>query len=213
MPWVLLCAAVTGVVTLGGVRWLETGWWRRPGETAELLAHRHVVLPVLAAGCTLLVGTALVRAGHAWALPAFGVLVVAGVLLAAVDLAVHRLPDPLTLGALPPVLALLALASWREGRWPAMEWAGWGALVSLLVLLVLALGGLGLGDVKLGILLGTALGWFGLPVVLVGLAAGFVLGGLWAVALLVSRRASRGSHLAYGPWLLTGALLAVATAG
>ncbi len=47
---------------------------------------------------------------------------------------------------------------------------------------------------------------------MLGLAAGFGLSGLFAVVLLVARRAGRRSQLAHGPFMLAGALLAVVLA-
>ena len=43
-----------------------------------------------------------------------------------------------------------------------------------------------------------------------GLPIAFVLGGLYAVALLVARRARRGTGIPFGPWMLAGALMGVA---
>jgi leader peptidase (prepilin peptidase) / N-methyltransferase len=70
---------------------------------------------------------------------------------------------------------------------------------------------MGFGDVKLGGVLGLGLGWFGLPHVLVGVVYAFVLGGLVSLALIVGRRATRRSAIAFGPFLVLGFLLAVLT--
>jgi leader peptidase (prepilin peptidase)/N-methyltransferase len=44
---------------------------------------------------------------------------------------------------------------------------------------------------------------------LVGLIAAFFVGGLFAVALLVTRKANRNTHFAFGPFLIVGTLVAV----
>jgi leader peptidase (prepilin peptidase)/N-methyltransferase len=83
---------------------------------------------------------------------------------------------------------------------------------ALLLALVAPSGGLGLGDVKLLAVLGLFLGWLGWGVLVLGVAFGFVLGALVAVGMLASRRAGLRDHLAFGPWLIAGALVAVVAA-
>ena len=67
--------------------------------------------------------------------------------------------------------------------------------------------GLGLGDVKLGALIGLWLGWHGAPILVASLCTGIILGGLAAILLLLTRRAGRKSSIAYGPYLIAGALM------
>jgi leader peptidase (prepilin peptidase)/N-methyltransferase len=43
----------------------------------------------------------------------------------------------------------------------------------------------------------------------VGAFAPFVVGGLFAVALIVARRAGRKSRIPFGPWMLVGAWIGV----
>jgi leader peptidase (prepilin peptidase)/N-methyltransferase len=66
---------------------------------------------------------------------------------------------------------------------------------------------MGFGDVKLAPVLGVTLGWVGVGAAAVGLFAAFLVGGVVGVALMIARRAGRRSHLAFGPYLLLGALL------
>ena len=54
------------------------------------------------------------------------------------------------------------------------------------------------------------LGWLGLGTALLGLLAGFVAGGLIAIVMLVAQRAGLRSHIAFGPAMIIGALLALA---
>ena len=67
--------------------------------------------------------------------------------------------------------------------------------------------GLGLGDVKLGALIGLWLGWHGAPILVASLCTGIILGGLAAILMLLTRRAGRKSSIAYGPYLIAGALM------
>lgn len=138
---------------------------------------------------------------------AFGWIATLGIVLAFVDVAVHRLPDRLTYAAFLGALPLLAIAD--LGR---AERALLGALALAAVYLLLVVstpGGMGLGDAKLALCLGLGLGWFGWVAVIYGAVIGFVLSGLFAGTLLVLRKVNRKDSLAHGPFMLLGALLAL----
>jgi leader peptidase (prepilin peptidase) / N-methyltransferase len=155
-------------------------------------------------------------------LPAYLYLTVVGVVLAAVDLRVHRLPDAIVLPSYPILAALLAVAAvvdhfdWGDWDGERALSAGTGAAFLLVVFGLVHLvprSGLGLGDVKLAGLLGAALGWPapGVLVVVVpmGLLLSILSAGVWALFLLVTRRARRTDPIAYGPHLLLGSFLAL----
>jgi leader peptidase (prepilin peptidase) / N-methyltransferase len=139
----------------------------------------------------------------------FGVL---GVALAAIDIAVQRLPDPLTLPAYPILIALLTGAAIVGHDFAALLRALLGGLALGGVFMVLALmrpGQLGGGDIKLAGVAGLALGWLGWPIVIAGAALGFVLSGIGSVALLAARRLTLHGAICFGPFLVAGALLAM----
>jgi len=73
------------------------------------------------------------------------------------------------------------------------------------VLAVLPRSGLGFGDVKLAALLGIALARIGWAPLVWGTTLAFVLGGVAALVLLATRRATRDTHLPFGPAMLAGA--------
>jgi leader peptidase (prepilin peptidase)/N-methyltransferase len=124
-------------------------------------------------------------------------VLVVGIPLCAIDVGVHRLPDLIVLPAI--LSAALQAASWRA-------LAGGAVLVTLYaVLAVLPGSGLGFGDVKLAGLLGIALARLGWVALLWGTVLAFVLGGVVAVALLVTKKAHRDTHLPFGPAMLAGA--------
>lgn len=143
----------------------------------------------------------------------FGVL---GVALAAIDIAVQRLPDLLTLPAYPILITLLAGAAIVDHDFAALLRALLGGLALAGAYLLLALvrpGQLGGGDIKLAGVAGLALGWLGWPALIDGAALGFVLAAIASVALLATRRVTLHSAICFGPFLLGGALLAMLTAG
>ncbi|WP_018158100.1 prepilin peptidase [Demetria terragena] len=205
----LIMAAVAGALAGWAVRrWVERGTWRLPGEQKPMVLPPWWA-PIAVAGMWPLLLARLDAVDHRAAWPAVAVLAVVAVALTDIDVVVHRLPDPLTLGSLPAVGLLLVMASAVEGDWSGWLTAAWAVGVGAPVLLILGLGGLGLGDVKLGVLLSMALGWFGIGPAFLGIMLGFVLGGLWAAVLMVSRRATRATRFAYGPWMMLGAFAAL----
>lgn len=145
-------------------------------------------------------------------LPLLLVLSAAGVALWCIDVQHHRLPDPIVLPLYPITIVGLAFAGLLSGSWPLLD-VVLGAGVWLLVVggvwLVSLGAGMGFGDVKLAPILGATLGWLGWEVAVLGLILAFVGGGLAGVYLLVSKRAGRGSHLAFGPFLLLGSAIAI----
>ncbi|MFI5936158.1 prepilin peptidase [Actinoplanes sp. NPDC051494] len=132
-----------------------------------------------------------------------------GVLLAAVDVRCHRLPDPLVgalaLGTVLPLGAGAVLAGdpGRAGR--ALLAAGLCGTAYLLIA-ILPGHGLGLGDVKLATVLGFVLGFAGWPAVVAGLVVPHLINGPVAVVLLLTGRARRHTAVPLGPSLLAGAL-------
>ncbi|MFD8566566.1 prepilin peptidase [Streptomyces sp. NPDC059639] len=174
----------------------------RPGPAAPLLAA------VTAAVCALLAAATDTRPELAvWLL-----LAPPGVLLATVDLAVHRLPDVLTLpfaGAALLALGAAALLPEPGGSWRGAVLGALGTGAGYLVLHLINSRGMGFGDVKLALGLGAALGWYGLGVVFIGAFAGVLLNGLYALVLVVTRRATRKTLIPFGPFMLLGAFAGV----
>jgi leader peptidase (prepilin peptidase)/N-methyltransferase len=146
-------------------------------------------------------------------LAAFVYLGVVGVLLAFIDVALKRLPDPLTLPSYAIGAALLGLAAPftdQGGTRYVHALIGMAALWFLYALQwVIVPNQIGLGDVKLSGVLGLYLGWLGLPAWVVGVFGMFLLGGFYSVVLLVSGRATRKSSIPFGPFMLVGTLIAV----
>ncbi|MDQ4212923.1 A24 family peptidase [Microbacterium capsulatum] len=138
-----------------------------------------------------------------------------GVRLIAIDIATHRLPDRIVLPTLAGAIALLVVEALLTGEPRPLTGALWGMLLLggfYAALRLLSRGGMGGGDVKLAALVGLVLGRDGGQALLVGAAAAFVLGAVHALGLIVLRRADRGTHIAFGPWMIVGGVLGVAAA-
>jgi leader peptidase (prepilin peptidase)/N-methyltransferase len=170
-----------------------------------------------------MLGTALacavmaLRIGPTPPLPAFCYLAGIGVPLAVIDTRCRRLPDPLTLPSYPIALALLGIAALLlpgGGRQFLTAVLGLTLAWAFFLLQVLIYpAGLGWGDVKLAGLLGLYLGWLGPGALGAGLFLGYLFAAVTGLGLIATRRASRRSHLAFGPFLLAGALAAVLITG
>jgi leader peptidase (prepilin peptidase)/N-methyltransferase len=147
---------------------------------------------------------------------AFGFLGALGVALGAVDVAVHRLPDRLTLPAYPVMVVLLGAAAaigHDGGTLVRALLAGVALTAAYLVLALLRPGQLGGGDIKLAGLLGLGLGWLGWPAVIAGAVLAFLLTAVVSLALLAARRIGLRDAICFGPFMLGGALLAILASG
>jgi len=182
--------------------WLCGSWFGVP-----------VVIELLAAAVTALL---FARFGTQPDVAAFAYLGVVGVALTEIDLAVHRLPDRLTLLTYPALIVLLGLAAVSYGNGAALIRALLGGLVLAAAYLLLGLasaGQLGGGDIKLSGLIGLALGWLGWQTLIEGASLGFVLAAIAGLALLATRRFSLRDKISFGPFILAGALLVVLVSG
>ena len=210
MPLLLVAAVVAVAGTWWAHRWLAGGRYRRPDEGGPLPRHDWLVAVVP----FLVVALAGASQGEPLAAAAAVMLLApVGLTLVAVDADVHRLPNVITLPAVPGALGLLTAAAATSGRWTDLRRAALAMLVVggvfVVVSLVLGSRGIGMGDAKLMLGLAPLLGWHGWGVVLAGVYVAFLLGGLVALTLLVTRRADRSSHLAFGPYLVAGGVIAL----
>jgi leader peptidase (prepilin peptidase)/N-methyltransferase len=138
-------------------------------------------------------------------------LVLIGVPLAFIDVAVHRLPDPLTAAAFAGTLALLAAAALACHQPGQLDRAAIGPLACFyLVLCLIRPGDMGLGDAKLAASIGLLLGWTSWQALLTGTFAGFALAAIYGGVRLATHRATRTSQLPLGPFILLGTLAALA---
>jgi leader peptidase (prepilin peptidase)/N-methyltransferase len=166
-------------------------------------------LAVLLCGAVLLTGARPATLAYAWTAGA-------AVVLAQVDLAVHRLPDRVTYPAAAVAAAALLADAALLGTWPDLLRALLAAAAAGGVSLLAALAGPsgpGLGDVKLLALLGLLLGWAGWGVLLAGVFLGLLAGAAGSLLLVAAGRAGWRTAVAFGPPLLLGAVLALLLEG
>jgi leader peptidase (prepilin peptidase)/N-methyltransferase len=130
--------------------------------------------------------------------------------LAVIDARTKRLPNRIVF----PLYALgvlgLTLASAVGHEWPRLLVAVVSAAVLYgLFWLFWFFGPMGFGDVKLAGVLGLFLGWVGLSVVFAGLLLGMLAAAFTALGLVIVRKATFKTELAYGPYLIAGSWAAL----
>jgi leader peptidase (prepilin peptidase)/N-methyltransferase len=179
----------------------------------RVLASAPRLRPMLAAATGLTWTILTVTVGWAPELPAYLWVGAIAVAMAYIDVREHRLPDPLSAAALVGGASLLAGAAAVTGGWGAYGRAWIAAAAMFAAFLALALlrpADLGLGDVKLASVLGLVLGWQGWGAIVVGAFLGFLFGGLTGACLMLAGRAGRRSSIPFGPFMMLGALAALA---
>ncbi len=207
-------AAAAAVVTAASAypiaTWFDGGRWRLVDEPAPRRVNRPLLALILGA-LGGVVGGSLGRDPLAPAAVAALALVIAGGAMALVDLAVHRMPEPITLGTYATVAGILLAGAVASGQWGSLVRAFAGAATLWLVFFLYSLiTGMGFADVQLIGIGGLVLGWIGWSAVVAGAAAVIIVPGAWATVALI---AGRRGHFAAGPPILLGLLLAAAAAG
>lgn len=156
---------------------------------------------------------------------AYGGLLGIALTLTAIDAREHRLPNRIVF----PTTAAVIMLCLGDGLWRGSTVALTRALLGGLILMgsyfllyrgpartrevgQASASGMGAGDVKLAFPLGIVLAWHGWVPLLVGAVSAFVLAGASVLVAILFGRAHRGSLIAFGPFMLMGAVLGVASA-
>lgn len=154
----------------------------------------------------------LAALGQLVAVPAFLYFAALGLALALIDAKTHRLPDRLVLPSYPVLVVLLAAAAGLRADWWSFARALIGGAVLFAFFFLVALAypaGLGFGDVKFAGLVGGVLAYLSWSALVLGVFAGFLLAAIVGVVLIAAGRASRSTRIAFGPFMVLGALLGV----
>jgi len=134
------------------------------------------------------------------------------VALSWVDLREQRLPREISYPAAALGSAALVIVAVVEAEPRRIAQMVLGALIATALLGGIHLasrGGIGDGDVRMAPLIGVHLGWLNPGIVPVGLFFGFLAGAIVAVALLVTRLATRTTPIPFGPFLALGTIAGV----
>ena len=181
-------------------------WLRRRCRSCRTrISGRYPVVEMVVAG---LFAGVYMAFGLSFLALALAYLALISVVLAAIDLDVHRLPDALVLPALPTLAVVLAADAAFEGAWWPLVRAVIGAVALAgfyFLMLVINPRGMGWGDVKTAGVLGLALGYLGWAHLAVGAFFGPMLGGGAVIIPLMLGRVSLKTKVPYGPALIAGA--------
>jgi len=191
-------------------------WLLLRGRCRNCREPISVRYPLVELATGVLFGALAARIDSLAALPAFLYLGAICVALALIDLDTQRLPNAITLPSYVVGIVLLGGAALADGDLDPFVRAliGMAALYGIYFLLVLAYpAGMGFGDVKLAGVLGLYLGYLGWSEWFAGWLLGFLLGGIFGVAAILFRKASRKTQVPYGPFMIAGALIAVFAGG
>ncbi len=168
-------------------------------------------LPVVVVATGLLFASTPLVVGVTCVLPSYLWFVAVTVTLTLTDIDSQLIPNRILFpGTVVGVLVLLAGSLVDGGALlrPLLGGALYFAL--LFVLALIARGGFGFGDVKLGFLLGVFTAYPAWEVLIVAVFAAFLLGGLISLLLIVSRLRSRKDAIPFGPYLVVGAYAGLA---
>ena len=179
----------------------------------DALALRKPINKAPVAALGALLGTLTYRKyGFSLELVAYGLMIAMCIEQSIIDYTTHRLPRGVTFRAAivgGPLLTLAAINHDDNSRIGVMFASFIFTLVLFALLAALSKGGIGGGDVRLAPVLAMFLGWLGASHVYIGLGSGFILGGITAGGMLVTRRASASTRIAFGPFLCIGAVTVV----
>jgi leader peptidase (prepilin peptidase)/N-methyltransferase len=133
-----------------------------------------------------------------------------GAQLSIIDFKSHRLPNRLVGWFTASQILFIGAIGWITPDLARLTTALGIAAATMFVYLLLYLvsgGSLGMGDVKFAFPLGLCVGWYSADYWLVAIFISFLLAGLVAVIGLVTKRMTRKSRLAFGPYMFLGTLI------
>ena len=171
-------------------------------------------LPVFAVGIlsAAIAVQLLYQFSFSWELFAYGLMYAMCVEQSLIDITTHRLTRSVTMRAAfigGPLLSIAAIDNNQPGKIGVMALSFVVALLTFMTLSLASKRGIGAGDVRLSAVLATFLGYLGAQYVVQGLALGFILGGVVALLLLITRKATRNTRIAFGPYICIGAMAVV----
>ena len=180
---------------------------------AALIDRPHAAL-------AMVIVLVLVEGALAWSLGLHATLAAylffgfAGVVLAESDLRTRRLPNRIVLPSIVIEVVLLAIAGAVRGPWHSLGRAAIAGALFAMFLIALRVvyrhrGGVGGGDIKTAMLVGLALGWLGWSVLFAGVLVAFLAELIVGQGLVLLGRLKRGASVPMGPFLFTGAVIAI----
>lgn len=172
--------------------------------------------PVIETALAVAFGATAAVVGPSGVLPAFLVFAFAAVVLTTTDLQHQIIPNRVIYPCLFGSIALLGLAAVIGNDVDRLITALIGMVLMFLFFFVVWFvnpRGIGFGDVRLALLTGLFSGWVGLGNVTLALLGGLLLGAAAGLVLMALRRTGARDPIAYGPFLIAGAILSIFLGG
>jgi leader peptidase (prepilin peptidase)/N-methyltransferase len=147
-----------------------------------------------------------------WELFAYGLMCAMCVEQSLIDITTHRLTRSVTMRAAfigGSLLSIAAIANNQPGKIGVMALSFTATLLTFMTLSLASKRGIGAGDVRLAAVVAMFLGYLGAQNVVQGLALGFIIGGVVVLLLLITRKATRNTRIAFGPYICIGAMAVV----
>ena len=147
-----------------------------------------------------------------WELFAYGLMCAMCAEQSLIDITTHRLTRSVTMRAAfvgGPLLSIASLANNQPGKIGVMALSFTATLLTFMTLSLASRRGIGAGDVRLAAVLAMFLGYLGAQYVFLALALGFIIGGVVALLLIITRKATRNTRIAFGPYLCIGTMAVV----
>lgn len=133
-----------------------------------------------------------------------------GARLSIVDFKSHRLPNQLVGWFTATQILIMVVISWIASDFACLLTAlgvAAATMISYVLLYLVSRGSLGMGDVKFAFPLGLCVGWYSADQWLVAIFVSFFIAGLVSVIGLLTKRMTRKSRLAFGPYMFLGTFL------
>jgi len=187
-------------------------WLVLRGRCRSCRARISIRYPIVEVGTAALFVAAAVRLGATWQLPAFCVFFASLLAISMIDLDHFIIPNRVIYPTLAVTIPMLVVAAAADGTWSHLRNAAIGGVAGFAALFVIHFispRGMGFGDVRLAGVIGMMLGWLGLRYLFLGLFLGFLLAAVIGLALIAARLRTRKDAVPFGPFMATGAVLAV----
>ena len=186
---------------------------RRAQRTINELGSLNKI-PVFAVGilAAAIAAQLLNQFTFSWELFAYGLMCAMCIEQSLIDFTTHRLTRSVTMRAAfigGPLLSIAAVANNQPGKIGVMALSFIATLLTFMMLSLASRRGIGAGDVRLAAVVAMFLGYLGATYVVQGLALGFILGGVVALLLLIGRKATRKTRIAFGPYICIGAMVMI----
>ena len=166
----------------------------------HLLTWQYPIVELLS-GLTFVLAPLYARPASVWILA-----ILTLILIAIIDYRFSIIPDQLNAFLALLALAIVSITNYKLLITVHALGTVFGAGIFGLIILLTKGRGMGIGDLKLAAVLGLLFGW---PKIILISGLAFIIGGLWAAALLLTKKKSLKDAIPFGPFFVSAAILII----